>query len=402
MNKKVVKIIVGVAVLVLIVGYVAFNKYKGAQASEQGVSPSQSQQVIKAVTVAVTPAMKRQFKDETHVQGNLEAKNLALVSPRVAGVIESIFVDEGERVRGGETKLFQIDSVKMAKALKMSRQDVEVSLCSLLERKANLEKVQADSYKARLDYDRYGKLLEKAVVTANDFEQYELRFKQAQAAEKHAQTSVKLAEQQVIRAEAALEIAEKNLKDTEIFAPVDGLVSQRFSEPGEMGEVGKPVFRIEDTSVIEVSAYLPSQDYNKIQLNATTMDLEVNGISVKKQIITYKSPTIDPALRTFEVKSLTHNPPDGVVPGALAEIDITFDSRESLGVPTSCVLPRTSGAIVFVVEDNIARAAAVTTGWENEGWIEILSGIEEGGRIVSMGQDQLNDGDVVDIYEGAK
>lgn len=398
-NWKIISTVILIAVLVT--GYLARNRLLATHTATEPPTTVKEPAETTAVPVVVTLAEKRQFSDIIRVQGNLETQNFAMVSPRIPGTIEKLFVDEGDAVIAGKTKLFTIDAVKIERALDIARQNVAVSRCMLLERKANQEKVEADLYKAKLDYNRFEKLLKKEVVTSSDFELQELRFKQANASSKHAKTSVDLAREQVIQAEAVQAIAEKDLKDTIIYAPLTGVVSQRFMEPGEMGDMGKPVLCIEDTSLIDVSAFLPSQHYNQIKLGETKMNITVDDICVNDLTITYKSPTINPKLRTFEIKSTIKNPPDGVVPGALAEIKATFDSRTSMGVPAVSILPRTHGQIVFIIRDGKACEVPVKTGWKNEGWIEILDGdVPAGAPIVSMGQNQLNNGLTVNIQKG--
>ena len=73
-----------------------------------------------------------------------------------------------------------------------------------------------------------------------------------------AQALIDLANAQLEQARLALTIAEKDLADSLVFAPINGWISERFCEPGEMAAPGTPVLRIEDLSVLEVSVFLQS------------------------------------------------------------------------------------------------------------------------------------------------
>ena len=66
------------------------------------------------------------------------------------------------------------------------------------------------------------------------------------------------------QAKINLQIAEKDLRDALVYAPISGRVSMKLSEPGEMGQPGKPIVRIEDASLIDVSAFLPAQYYHQV------------------------------------------------------------------------------------------------------------------------------------------
>ena len=176
------------------------------------------------------------------------------------------------------------------------------------------------------------------------------------------------------QAKIKLEIAEKNLKDALVWATISGKVSSRLHEPGETVQPGQPIIRIDDTSVIEVSAFLPAQYYGRVIPGKTNMRIKVNGVNLPEQILTYKSPTIQPKLRTFEIKSVLDNPPEQVIPGALAEIEIVLEQHNGLGIPSEAVQPRNGRQVVFVVKNNSAHMVEVKTGLQNDNWLELFEG----------------------------
>ena len=285
------------------------------------------------VPVVTTPASIRNFEERVVVQGNLEARNIALVHAR-GGRHHRVNLRGRRRRRCcRKTKLFKIDSLKLEKAVEVSRQALAVADCAVNEKNANLERVEADLYKAGIDYERSKKLLKDSTISSDEFERVESHHKQAVASHKHAQTLIDLAKEQKRQAEAALEIAQKDLRDALVYAPISGKISQRFQETGEMGDKKKPLLKIVDPSVIEVSAFLPAEYYPLIRPAETPMRIRVYGIELDKQVISYKSPTIHHKLRTFEIKCALEAPPEGVVPGAMAEIEVLLTQRKGLGVP---------------------------------------------------------------------
>ncbi|MBN2312207.1 MAG: efflux RND transporter periplasmic adaptor subunit [Candidatus Hydrogenedentes bacterium] len=355
---------------------------------------------LRKVPVVLSRATVRGFEERRTAQGTLEAKQFAMVAARVPGTLEALFVDEGDVVVAGETELFQVDSVTLRKAVEVSRQELAVARCASREKEANLERVQADFEKAQLDYERFQRLFENKVISEDALEQQESRFKQMRALLKHARSLVDLGAEQERQAEAALAIAEKNLSDSLVYAPIDGVVSARFHEVGETAEVGKPLIRIEDPSVIEVSAYLPAAFYARVVPGQTVMRVHVYGIDVGEHAVTYKSPSIQPKLRTFEVKCLLTAPPEGVVPGAMAEIDVLFDRRTALGVPAEAIQQRGGRDVVFVTDSGFAKQVEVDTGLSSDGWVEVRgSALAEGASVVSMGQYLLDDGMPVSVRE---
>jgi RND family efflux transporter MFP subunit len=391
---KLVVLLVVIAVLG-IGGYFVYNRAQNRQDSESGQSNEDQ-----SIPVVTTPATIRNFERTLVVQGNVEAKNFALVSPRIPGILEAIFVDEGDTVIADKTKLFQTDAAKLQENVEIGQHNLTVAQCARQQAEANLEKTRADLHKVKLDYDRLKRLLEKEAVTTDAFEQQKSKYLQLQASEKLALVQVKLAAAQEDQAKAALEIAKKDLADATIYAPISGKISERLREPGEMGSPGQPVLRIDDTSVVEVAAFLPAQYYSSIILGQTKMKIQIGDINLGQNIITYKSPTIESKLRTFEIKSLITVLPEGVAPGAMAQIVVILETTQGLGVPSVAIQQRSGHNVVFTVKDNVSNQVIIETGIEMEGWTEIREGpLDEGTDVVTMGQYMIEDGTRVTVQK---
>ena len=205
------------------------------------------------------------------------------------------------------------------------------------------------------------------------------------------------------KAKADLAIAEKDLADTIIYAPISGKISRRFKEPGEMASPAEPAIRIDDTSPIEVSAYLPAQYYAEVIEGQTKIEVKVSGKNLGEHDIYYKSPTINPKLRTFEVKCLLDNPSQTIAAGDMAEIRAILETRKGLAVPSESIQRRENKSIIFIVSDNKAHKVEVQTGIENDGWTEVISGeLSEQSLVVTMGQNMLEEGKAVSIQKENK
>jgi RND family efflux transporter MFP subunit len=355
------------------------------------------------VAVVLTPVERRRFEERLVVQGSVEARNSALVTPRQKAPIEAIFVREGAPVVAGKTELFQTDSLKLRKTFEIRRAELAVAKCALREKEASLERVQVQLEKAVLDERRHKRLFERQIESTDTYETYACQLREAQALVKHGKSLVDLAAAQEQQAVHAVASAEKDLKDTLVLAPISGRVSERFQEPGEMGEVGKPVLRIDDLSLVEVSAFLPAALYPRIAEGKTRFHVRTGALDLGERTVSYRSPTIDAKLRTFEVKCVVKDPPDGAAPGAMAVARVVLRRHEALGVPLPAVQARRGGKVVFVVKDGKARMVEVTTGLETDGWVAIQGdGLAEGTPVVTMGQFLLNDGTPVDVQKGGR
>lgn len=389
-----------IVVASVVTGYAVFSSNGKKLIAKTDISPHKIAKSERRVPVVLTPVSLRNFEERLVVQGNLEAQNVAMVPARVDATIEKIFVDEGDPVIAGKTKLFQIDSLKLQKAVEVSRQALAVAKCAVSEKKANLERVEAELYKATIDYERFEKLLKKRIVSADEFERIESGFKQSAALRKYAQTLIDLAVEQQRQAEVALEMAEKDLRDALVYAPISGTVSKRFQEPGEMGDTKEPVLRIEDTSVVEVSAFLPAQFYARIHPGKTPAELTVCDVDIGRHTVSYKSPTIDPKLRTFEIKSLLKDPPECVVPGSMVTISVVLEQRKGLGVPAEAIQKRSGKSIVFVIQNGVARSIEIQKGLETDGYVELKgNSMPQGTPVVTRGQVFLTQGTPVTLTE---
>lgn len=353
--------------------------------------------VDRTLVVRAAQAAVHSFERRLTVQGTLEAKNFANVASRADGNLDAIWVDEGDAVVAGKTALFQIDPASRENAVTIARQNLAVAEASLAVANASAERVRAETSKAELDFARYERLHNEGNASDNEYESAALNNTRARAGLAVALAQVDLAERQVKQAEATLAIAQKSLDDTKVFAPISGVVSSRKAEPGEQMSVGEVVLRIDDLSYVEAAALLPAQYYSEVQPGKTAFHLTVNGSDAGTHTITYRSPTINPTLRTFEIKGRVEAAAGLAVPGNMAGLTIVFETRQGTGVPSAAILSRAEKQIVFVVQNGKAAAREVRTGLQNDAWTEILSGLEAGETVIVEGQTLLRDGDPVEV-----
>ncbi|HPN93416.1 MAG: Cobalt-zinc-cadmium resistance protein CzcB [bacterium ADurb.Bin236] len=356
-----------------------------------------------AVSVETAPVVVRAFEEVVRSQGSLSAKNSANVSARIPGTLVAVYVSEGDAVTAGRTKLFEVDSIKLRNAVEIGRQDRAVAEQGVRAAEAGLEQVNAQLLKMEKDLKRIAGLYDKDVVSKDSLEKAQSGHDQLAAAKKQAESAVSLARERQKQAEIALNISQKDLSDTLIYAPISGRVAMRFAEAGEMAAPGYPIVRIEDTSVLEASAFLPAQWFARVKESETKVRLEIPGVEFEPKTITYKSPTINPKLRTFEVKAVVTNPPEGVAPGAMAGLAVVLGTRESIAVPSDSVRELRGGNVVFIIRDGKAEMIEVKTGLESDGFIEILEGaLSESDLVAVRGQRFLDDGTPVSVRREAE
>lgn len=365
-------------------------------------SETESLETVRKVPVKLSEVKQTEFHKSLKIQGTVESKIFAIVPSRIGGTVKELFVDEGQAVQKGQP-LCRVDNEQQVQDLESRRQELEVAKSALAVNIAQVDAAKADLEKAEKDYKRYKDLYAKQAISEDQLEQAELRLTGAKASLKVAEAQVSLAKAQVKQVEAYLAMAQRDLNDTTITAPIDGIISHRYHEPGEMADEGGPVFRIDDPGILEVSTFIPSQYYKDIEVRKTIMHVIVNGIDSGSHPISYRSPVVDDLLRTFEVKCELKNPLNGVVAGTMARVEIILEQSNGNGVPGSAILTRGQETVVFIEENGKARMIPVKTGLETDGLVQILEGLPENvGKIVTQGQDMIENGTTVMVQGGVK
>ncbi|GAB4135056.1 MAG: efflux RND transporter periplasmic adaptor subunit [Thermogutta sp.] len=373
--------------------------------TSEGARPTgdakESSAPVEAVPVVLTPAKEMVFEERLTISGSVLAKRYALVSARIPGTLDQIFVEEGDFVEAGKTKLFQTDSVKLAQAVAIAQEQLRVADCAVREKEALLEKTLVAQQQALTDLARYRDLNARNAVATQVVEHQQAQCRQLEADVRHVQTLIDLAKAQLEQARLNVKIAEKDFTDSLVVAPISGRVSVRLKEPGESAGSGTPVLRIDDLTLVEISVFAPAEYYDRIEVGKSKMRVKVGATEVGELTVTYKSPTVEPKLRTFQVKCLLPNPPAEVVPGRLAQSTLLLQSRRGVGVPIGAVVKREGRNLVFAAKDGKATAIATPLGMQTDGWWEVLSGIEAGTPIISMGQTLVSDGTPLRVIEEA-
>jgi len=290
----------------------------------------------------------------------------------------------------------------LQKAVGIAEKALKVAEASLAEKHARLEQAVAEKNQLERDLARYRKLAAEKAFPEQKLEQAEMRFVQAQAAIKDILALIRLNEAQVEQARYNLEIARKDLADSLVYAPISGVVTNRLKEPGEMADVGTPVVRIEDPTLLEVCTFVPGELYGKVRVGETQMRVLLEGEDkpIGTYVVSYKSPRINEKLRTFEVRALIHSPPPTLVSGAMVRTEIVWKTSQGLGVPTEAISQRANGEVVFVIQNGTARRVSIRRRLEAKGWVEVISDeLKPGMNVAIKGVDLLTDGAAVTVVE---
>jgi RND family efflux transporter MFP subunit len=411
------------------------------------------EEVVKA-PVIMTAVEKGEIEREISFTGVFRAKNRVELLPKMPGMIEKVMVDEGDRVKKGQllVKLqdddlrAQIDqafaAIGMAQArlgqaqsghkLTSSSTGVQVQIASKGVDQAREGVIQAQSSHdhAKREYDRMSELFNRGAVSEqtrdNVKTQYQIaqsRLESARVQEKQARESLRLAmantgqadvsRSDVSAASAGIAQAQANIRYlqvlldyTEIRSPIDGTVTGRNAEPGQLVSPGDkdPTMTVTDNSLVYLESNLPESDGALVRLGQA---VGVKAVSIPsrsfKGVIKAIIPSADPMSKTLRIKVAIDNPDQAIKHGMSGMGQMSLEKLQGVVIPRN-QLKIMEGEFYVVKADEKGRAAHVkiTPGYYNEEHALILKGLSPGDRIISHGHDTLKDGDLLDVKEQAK
>ncbi len=368
----------------IVVGAAAAALLSGCSRKGEAVGEAEE---LPPLPVKIQIAQMQPFEHRVEVKGNLEADENATISARTSGNLDEVFVDVGDEVVKGETRLFMVDPVALENVVLISERAVDTAKAKLLVAEASLKSAEASRKKAVIDADRYTRLREEDRVSANEYEQMMVAREIADAAVEIAEANIALAREQIASAEASLVIARRDLSDAAVMAPIDGTVNERFMDPGERVDPGSPVLALTGKGRVKAIAYLPSEYYSAVREGVTEFRLFVDGVDLGMHKVTAKTPAVDTRLRTFAFRGDVEVPE--AVPGKMGTFQMVFEKRGGISVPVEAVLTRRNRKIVFVNENGVAVEKTVETGLRTDGRLEITKGLEIGDEVIIQGQTQL-------------
>jgi RND family efflux transporter MFP subunit len=353
------------------------------------------------VPVKLSPVTKRQFLKTINVYGKVESYQSALVAPKISGVVEKLFVDEGSRVEKGKTRLFEIDNLKLQQKVDNARQNISIVLAVEKERKALLRKAQIDLDKKSKSYTRYKSLLEKQAITQDSFDNHEADYLSAVAEVEHKKAILELGQAEAKQAVINLQMTEKDLADSIVIAPIDGYISEKYIEIGEMGQPGKPAFKIDNTEKLQISAFIPAEYSSSITQDKTEAELTLYGeVLTPKLKVTYASPVIDAKMHIFEIKCLVEAGTHNLKPGQSLQMRLLIHEQSAITVPTRALVESSDECAIFICENGIARKLSVKRGEEFEGFTEIKEPeLLIGSTVITEGQFMIKDNLPVTVIE---
>lgn len=391
------------------------------------------------ITVNAEAVQKRTIVETVTASGKIYPVTQVSISAEISGEIVDLPVKEGDKVKEGDL-LMRINPDLYESQVEQAQAGLDNTKAQLATARARVlqSKLQFDN--AKIAFDRSTQLLKDKVIAQMDYEQSQLAYETSKAEYEIAQESVTAMEFTVKSSEAMLREMRNNYKRTSIYAPAAGTVVGLNKKKGEkvLGTIqmtGDQLMSIADLTQMEIQVDVSENDVLRIDVGDTA-NIEVDAYLNRKfkgvvfQIANSAGSgsvlsAVSDQATNFKVKIYLlpesyadlmkeSNGKYPFYPGMSATVEIKTDvQRNVLSIPIQAITTREDttdtnkdkkiNEIVYVLDGEKAKEVIVTSGLQDDNFIQIKTGLNEGEKVISGPYNTitnvLKDGDMVKVEE---
>ncbi len=316
--------------------------------------------------------------------GTVKSRTEIRVEAQVTGRVLKVLVRPGDKVKAGDA-LLTLDSRASQARVDRSRQARQSAASMTGQAKDALSAAKATFSKAESTYRRMKQLHDQKVVTAEEVEQAETAYLQAQANLGQAEEGLAASQSRGQEAVKVVQEAEIGLGYTTITAQEDGEVARRLAEPGDLAFPGKELLTLQTGASLRLEAMVRESLIGRVRLG-DTLSVVVSALDGDEPItgeVDEIEPLADPVTRSFLVKAHLPEIP-GLYPGMFGRLMVPLGERESILIPENSVTRVGQLETVMVKSDEKWEPVYIRTGETHDEQIEVLSGLS-GGETLGIG-----------------
>jgi RND family efflux transporter MFP subunit len=339
---------------------------------------SPAQEVSVTVVAKVYPA---QAYTVLNASGYVVAQRKAAVSSKSTGRLAFLGVEEGSRVKKGQI-MASLENEDLTAARDQARAQIN-------EAQAGLLSAQAELVDAELQYQRFKTLVGQDLISRQDFDIANARYKKARAGVASAQARIRTAQ-------AGLEEAEAALGYSYIRSPFDGVVTTKYADVGEVvapfgaaANARAAVVTMADLASLMVEADVAESNLDKVY-QGQPCEISLDAIPDRRfpGEVHMIVPTADRAKATVLTKVKFLERDDRILPEMSAKVAFLSrplsagEGQPRLAVSKAALTERQGRTVAFVLDGNQVKEVEVTKGPDLGDMVEIVSGLKEGDRVV--------------------
>jgi len=338
--------------------------------------------------------------------GTIESEGRVSLSGQTTARLRRFLVEEGDLVKRGQL-LAQLDSEEAQAQLKLAEANLQTARSRLQQAEAGvimqdtqirseISQTRANLDQAEANLQRIEGLHREGYTSQQQLDAASAEYAVAKAAHRAALSrldenivkarDVAAAKATVKQMEASWELARLQLDYTQIGSPLEGVVSEKLIEEGELVRVGTPIISLVDPKQLYVMATIDEYDAQKVRLGQRAL---VRVDAFPGETLQGKIYQISPIVsggkletRTFTVKvSIEGNHPVKV--GMSADVEIVVSKLEDvLFVPSLAVVEKEARRFAFVVEKSRVQLQPIQTGDSNWTYVQVMGGLAPGSQVV--------------------
>jgi RND family efflux transporter MFP subunit len=342
---------------------------------EHRTEPAASETVS---NVSVIVAQKTMIPDWLEAIGTVRTAQTSQLSSQMMGNIVEIRAREGDRVQSGQVLAILDDA--------QPRSAVDQATAAVTAAEKEVSATDSDFALAESTLKRYQQLYEKKSVSPQEFDEIKARSQSAEARRDMARAGQ-------AQANAALTQARTSLGYTRIRAPFAGVVTEKNADAGTLASPGMPIFTIEDTRSYRLEVTVDESDIRLVHVGQVApVKIDALGSTQLSGKVVQIVPAADPASRSFLVK--VELPADvRLRSGLFGRAHFARDERSAVLIPRTSVVERGQLQGVYVLDANqLAGLRYVTLGNSAGEKVEVLSGLQDGEKLVAAPGDRELDG----------
>ncbi len=314
-----------------------------------------------AIPVEVAQLKQGDISSNYSTTAVLEAKEEAFVVARASGIIDHIYVEEGDYVEKGQV-LAQLEPQRY---------------------QLNLQKAQAELQGIEKELAKVNKVYDQKLISDDTYDKLTAQYESAKA---------------------SLSLAKLDLKEATIVAPISGFIAERNAKVGNLTESfqRERMFHIVQQKDLYGIVHLPEKELPRVHTNQTA-ELKVTALGDKKvqAYVERISPVIDSKTGTFKVTLRVPNEDNLLKAGMFSQVNLNYDTRQNATLlPRKALLAIDDNMNVFVVDQGKAKKVSVTVGYQEGNFVEILQGLTGKETVVITGHQNLKDDAPVEIVNG--
>ncbi len=310
--------------------------------------------------VIAVPVVRKTISEYLEATTTLEAERQIDVPAASPGQVTGVFTEVGQRVTSGEV------------------------LASLDRREILLEVKEAE-----LNAENYASIFARTVelmkTTPVSKEEYERQKYQLEASK------------------IQLQRARIKLENTEIRSPIEGIITARWIDVGTTVSSNQKVFSVGDFDPLFAFIHIPERDIDRVKINqGVTLESESLAEEEIEGFIKRIDPVVDSASGTVKILIQVSAPAGRLRPGMFVILRVPIETRpEALVIPKKALVFERDQELVFVIKEGVARQKAVELGLSERDLVQVLSGLQEGETVITVGQEALRDGAKVRLAAGS-